>query len=84
MNILPDLSQPSTWVGIIEMIASLTGISVAPQVENMLAMGIVALVGIFNIWRDEKKGSAPVVIKTKANPAPAAPVDYSTSRGENR
>jgi uncharacterized membrane protein len=52
--IIERLKEPSTWRGIIGLVTA-TGVALQPeQVEAIIATGL-ALIGVINVFRKEKK-----------------------------
>ena len=52
--IIERLSEPSTWRGII-MIATGAGIQLAPDMQSAIITLGLAIVGVINVTRKEKK-----------------------------
>jgi hypothetical protein len=51
---LSHLKQPSTWAGIASLVA-LTGWQVSPDQFSAISAVVIALVGAYEVFRDEKK-----------------------------
>lgn len=54
--------EPSTVVGVAELASALSVLHLSPNLSTSIASAIIALLGVYNVYRTEHAGAAPAPV----------------------